>query len=532
VATLTDLSHEELVKLRSIVKDSGTGVQGHSRTPAENARAMLHIAEHQKHGLSFDAAVKTTAAAELASPSTLRAAADQFQSTGTLAAAEDGRTKPKHPFYRGEDGPSLAAQLLIHHRLQQVSENNVFESCTLLCTELAAEIGVVVSKSTMHRWLHTLGYSYGKKHFTNQPSAYRNALIRGFLYKYAKALKEQEDGTAIIVFMDESYIHAHHCSTKFWYSLLSKQKNNVRGDNKGKRLIIMHAMTKDGLMEVEGVEPSNILTELYHSCALIFNEVCVDDITPADYHDTINGEKFIGWIQQRLLPTFRKMYPGKKMYLVLDNAKYHHHRGPDWFSPSSKKKGQLADFLRQRDVSSITVEGGRTIPASKFSADARGKAGGPTVKQLQTAAKEHLAAHPEINTTVPQQLFDDAGHELIYTPPYVSQLQPIELIWAFTKSLVARQSFRSRSVDEAAAQTRQAMDQVTTELCQKVINHTHTWMEEFMQSEEGGSLRQFRDLATLKEACEAMHKAAANDVAYTTWVSQSAEEQDDAHWAS
>ena len=147
----------------------------------------------------------------------------------------------------------------------------------------------------------------------------------------------------------------------------------MRGDCKGKRIIIMHAMTKDGLMELEGVEPSNILTELYHSCALIFDEVCVDGVTPADYHHTINGEKFIGWIQQRLLPTFKKMYPGKKMYLVLDNAKYHHHRGPDWFSPSSKRKGQLADFLRQRDVRSITVDGGRTIPAGKFSADARGK---------------------------------------------------------------------------------------------------------------------------------------------------------------
>jgi hypothetical protein len=118
---MTGLSHEQLMKLRSIVKDSGTGVQGHSRTPFENARALLHIAEHKKHGLSTDAAVKATAAAELASPSTLRAAADQFQTTGTLTAAEDGRTKPKHPFYRGEDGPSLAAQLLIHHRLQQVS---------------------------------------------------------------------------------------------------------------------------------------------------------------------------------------------------------------------------------------------------------------------------------------------------------------------------------------------------------------------------------------------------------------------------
>ena len=129
---MTGLSHEQLVKLRSIVKEAGTGVQGHSRTPVENARALLHVSAHQKHGLSYDAAVKTTAIAELASPSTLRAAADQFQTTGTLAAAEDGRSKPKHLFYRGEDGPSLAAQLLIHRRLLQVSENNVFESCALL----------------------------------------------------------------------------------------------------------------------------------------------------------------------------------------------------------------------------------------------------------------------------------------------------------------------------------------------------------------------------------------------------------------
>ena len=231
-----------------------------------------------------------------------------------------------------------------------------------------------------------------------------------------------------MVYMDESYVHAHHCSTKFWFSLASKKADCVRGDNRGKRIIIMHAMTRDGLLEVEGVEPSNILTELYHSCSLIFNEVCVDDITPADYHDTINGDKFIGWIQQRLIPTFQRVYPGKKMYLVLDNAKYHHHRGPDWFSPSGKKKGQLADFLRQRQVKNFTAKDGRVFPASRFSAEARGQAGGPTLDQLKQAVKDHLRAHPEINPTVPQQLFADANYSLIYTPPYVSDLQPIELI--------------------------------------------------------------------------------------------------------
>jgi hypothetical protein len=168
------MSEEQFIKLRGIVKDSGTGVQGHSRSPVENARALLHIRSYQQQGLSYAAAVKTAAAAELSSPSTLRAVSQQFAATGAL-------TPPRTP---------------------------------------------------------------------------------------------------------------------------------------------------------------------------------------------------------------------------VDRFKYHHHRGPDWFSPSQKKKGQLADFLRQRDVSSITVDDGRSIPASSFSADARGKAGGPTLVQLKQAVWEHLAEHPEINTTV------------------------------------------------------------------------------------------------------------------------------------
>jgi hypothetical protein len=518
--------------LRSEVKESGTGVQGHSRSPGENARALLHVAVHQQHGLSFDAAVKATAAAELASPSTLRSAAKRFVNTGTLTPPRTpvARSNPLHPFYSGESGPSLAAEQLIHRELHEVVLNNVFQSCTTLRRELEEQLGVIVSKSTVHRWLHALGYVYGKKHFVNQARSYRNALIRSYVYKYAKALREQEAGTAIIVYMDESYIHAHHCSQFLWHSLSSSHKNEVRGDNKGKRIIIMHAMTKDGLLEVEGVEPSNILTELYHSCALIFDEVCVDGVTPADYHDTINGEKFIGWLQQRLFPTVQQLYPGKKMYLVLDNAKYHHHRGPDWFSPSAKKKGQLADFLRQRSVQSITVDRGRTIPASKFSANAGKAAGGPTLAQLKTAVKQHLAAHPEINTTVPQQLMSDNQHELLYTPPYVSDLQPIEMIWAFTKAIVARQSHRNRTATACAVQTREAMERVTADLCQKQIAHCHAWIERFMQSEEGGSLQQFGCLKALVPLATALLKSDELAAIAVQPAGEDEEEQDEAGW--
>ena len=158
--------------------------------------------------------------------------------------------------------------------------------------------------------MHSLGYVYGDKHFINtSTSSYRHALIRRYIYTYAAALKEQVAGTAVLVWMDESYVHSHHCIKRLWFSQSSPTTNDVRGDSKGKRIMIMHAMTMFGLLEVGGVEPSNILTELYHSAALIFDEVCVDGVSPADYHDTFNGEKFIGWMRNRLLPTFLTMFP-------------------------------------------------------------------------------------------------------------------------------------------------------------------------------------------------------------------------------
>jgi hypothetical protein len=42
------------------------------------------------------------------------------------------------------------------------------------------------------------------------------------------------------------------------------------------------------------------------------------------------------------------------------------------------------------------------------------------------------------------------------------------------------------------------MEQVTSELCQKQMMHCHAWIEQFMLSEEGGSLQQFATLAALK----------------------------------
>ena len=205
--SLAGLSHEQLLAVAqlSLKADRHGDARTHRAAPPdENARALQQVAAHQQHGLSYDAAIKATAQAELASPHTIRAAMEQFITTGTLTSPRSPVNRPAaHPLTPRE-GPSLAAEQLIHRELHEVTLNNVFQSCTTLRHELEEQLGVVVSKSTVHRWLHALGYVYGKKHFANQARSYRNAFIRSYTDKYAAALKEQEDGKGIIVYMDES----------------------------------------------------------------------------------------------------------------------------------------------------------------------------------------------------------------------------------------------------------------------------------------------------------------------------------------
>jgi transposase len=217
--------------------------------------------------------------------------------------------------------------------------------------------------------------------------------------------------------------------------------------------------------------------------------------------DEAAREKFLSWLKNRLIPAFEKKYRRKKMVLILDNASYHHARGEDWVVPSKMKKVECGAFLRRVGVRSITVKESEkseklvTFPAAKFTADTWD--GGPTVKQLQHVVSDYVKSHPAINTTLVEQLMAPMGHRLLYTPPYESWMQPIELVWARVKHQVALQSKVGRKWQETAEQTKTAMSELTAELCASLIKHTEKLMNEWLQSEEAGSLRKYESIEAL-----------------------------------
>ncbi len=505
------LSHDQLEALRTplltpeqqaaVRSLQPRGVQGRPLTAAVKATA-LSIADAMctKLHVTTDAAIKVAAEALGHSHRTLRLAAAELSTTDILTSVDCstlGRGNPDHPLNSNNTdvyGPSLEAELLMHELVHKQKTDGVCVTSATIAAEMRAQLGLSLHRSTVRRWLRALGYRWRHKRYVGgmKPQA-KNIRIRQFIMEYAAALAEEERGTAVIVYVDESYIHSHHASKKGWFHPTDR---DVIGDDAGKRLIILHAMTDSGLLAVPDTVASNWLSEPALTAELVFEEVLEDGQDDSDYHNTMTGAKFVAWLRHRLLPTFAELHPGKKMYLVLDNASYHKPRDESWVSGSkAKNKHELTHTLLDLGVTQLTTVGDspRTVPAHRFEAPVG--AGGPTKDDLIAAIQLWLDQHPDHNRTVVEQLMDDAGHSLIYTPPFCPEVQPIELLWAKIKRYVADRATHNRSMTEAREQTEEAFEQITKLYCNSVVRHCHDWIDQFIASDGAQDLRQCGTLA-------------------------------------
>jgi len=128
--------------------------------------------------------------------------------------------------------------------------------------------------------------------------------------------------------------------------------------------------------------------------------------------------------------------------LVLDNVGYHR-KATNPPPNSSWKKAAIIDWLRAQGVSSIVVtRNGRTLRLNQNQwGDTKKRQGtkGASKKELLVQVKLQVTLNPSLAFTDLQLLFKErtaAGKpsRLIFTPPYHSSLQPIELMWASVKN--------------------------------------------------------------------------------------------------
>ena len=212
---------------------------------------------------------------------------------------------------------------------------------------LLDKYGIVFKRDTIYYCLKhrlKLQYAYaGKPRLVFTFARRRTAII--FCTKYDEAIKLQQAGTHIIVWMDESYCHCNHFFKRTW------NENGVipvRPRGNGALMIIVHAMTIHGFLLPPGerLKVKEWTTGAHATAEMIFRSKYAKKHRIKDYHDTMDGEFFMYWVRKRLATAFRRKYPDKKMILVLDNAPYHHSIAGEGFRPAGMSKTEIVDRLK------------------------------------------------------------------------------------------------------------------------------------------------------------------------------------------
>ena len=190
-----------------------------------------------------------------------------------------------------------------------------------------------------------------------QFTAARKRCTINFCRKLDHALKLEAAGTHVIVMMDESYIHLNHRPGRTWNG---QDAPVFRSSSKGGLFILVHALTRDGLLTPDGHRcPVGEWERGKHpTTEMIFRSKFATKNHVADYHDTMDASFFMYWVENRLVPAFKARYPGKKCILMLDNAPYHHAMVDDGFRPDGMSKEDICDRLstlkRKRGVPKLT----------------------------------------------------------------------------------------------------------------------------------------------------------------------------------
>ena len=317
------------------------------------------------------------------------------------------------------------------------------------------EWGIDINRNSLNKILHGLGFQFGRTH----PNVIRHELPyvvekRNAYLAVPHLLPSDATTLRVEVYLDESYINRLHKIGFTWFH----KDEAIRGgtgapSGKGKRFCFL-----TGLTEKFGVLPGTLL--LFQA-----------QKSSGDYHENIDSEKFMAWVKGQMVPALRRLRkPGQDLHVrfILDNAPYHLAFSPDEPNPAAMTRPQLHAFLRDKGVEF------REQPAPK----------GHNVKELRDLCEKYYVDNPEERrVTLLHALFDsqscgyqtkdDAWNEtweVLLTPPYHPELQPIEMLWSNVKQRCARQYSNGRTMAQLEAQLRAAfVEYGTADNCASLI---------------------------------------------------------------
>ena len=263
---------------------------------------------------------------------------------------------------------------------------------------------------SVRRWLHRHNYQRGRRtgNLVQKESIVLHRQI--YLQRFFKNRAEQPLLRLREVMLDESYIHQHYHRNddSIWDPGDEQDVQMSRAPAKGRRYCFAAA--------IQGPNPSiNNPVLAVDKAGLVAGSVWAfcpqkSGDHKGDYHKVFNGENFTTWWKEQLLPNLHQ-----PSLIMLDNAKYHCIYGSHIPKIHRMKKQDCINYLSEKGVA---------FPNDMLAI------------QLKKLVQEHIKQHEKYEIV---RLAELQGHQVLFTPPYHSDFQPIELLWALIKGNVGRQ---------------------------------------------------------------------------------------------
>lgn len=316
-------------------------------------------------------------------------------------------------------------------------------------------------ETTLRRILHELGFRYGRRQSKNLHFLERSDIAL-WRIRYLREIREQRQKKRDIIYLDETWFNCNEVPKHIWHDTrveenprLAQHPNSERtlglpeASSRGKRLIVVGAINETGII------PNSVL---------IFPSK--SPITPEDYHKDMDAHNFEKWFQERLLPNINP-----NSVIVMDNAPYH-----------SRKVHNIASNLRRAEIltrligmgfftyienlkkSKVQLQGGNGDMVTTTAAPEK-----LTKRRLLDLWKLHKKAFEKF---VVDEIAAAHGHTVVRLPPYHCHLNPIELLWAYQKSLARKEGGVDRSVSKAMQTCEQAFNAIPGDDLEPYFRHT------------------------------------------------------------
>ena len=320
-------------------------------------------------------------------------------------------------------------QTITRDYVRQANREGTHITLEMVAEQLAQEApDQQFSLRTLGRTLDRWGFTFGKG--TRSQHLKEKDQVVAARQRYLRQKRANRQGDEVMrpeVYVDESYVNKNHSNDFIWYC--DEDGPWVqKPTGKGERLIILHAMTRRGW--VPGAKLTFKSTK-----------------KTGDYHGQMHHDLFTKWFTEQLLPNI----PGNAL-IIMDNAPYH--------TALSRHSAPTATCTKDSIYTWLSKNG---VPVRDDC--------------LKAELVEMLAKLAPAPTYALDELAAEHGHEILRTPPYHPELQPIETCWAVVKNQIARKN--KCTMAHLLEQLDDAFTSVTEETCSGLIKKVRKVEDKF-----------------------------------------------------